>query len=191
LPVTVKVKQRSTVVVAGAGEKLSLTIDDITRGQTIVSLLEEGRVVDGPRSMQQGDSGTFTFGGQAFALKLTELENNLVGDDFASFAISAAGSQTLSEKEKIERLIAAVEALEGATFIRNKQEHSAKEAADHLRLKLKTAGEQITTADQFIEQLATESSTTGEAYEIRFSDGRKVTAAEFFRDELKRLDAER
>ena len=46
---------------------------------------------------------------------------------------------------------------------------------------------QIRTADDFIAKVASKSSTTGRPYLVRFSDGREVPTADFFRAELAKL----
>ena len=46
----------------------------------------------------------------------------------------------------------------------------------------------VNTAQQFIEQIASKSSTSDEPYVIRFTDGREMPAAKFLSDELKRMD---
>ena len=88
----------------------------------------------------------------------------------------------LTEPQKIDRLIARVESLEGATFIRNGSEHTPAEAAQHLRDKRGRAGEKLKTADQFIEQIGSRSSLSGEEYMIKYADGRSVKA------QMKRAD---
>lgn len=88
------------------------------------------------------------------------------------------------EQKRIDYLIASIESLEGATFLRNGSEYSAAKAADHLRLKLRNAGDRIQTAEQFIDALATQSSVSGEKYRIRFKDGRVLESAAFFREQL-------
>lgn len=94
-----------------------------------------------------------------------------------------------SEQVKIQSLIASVEQLKGAVFIRNGTEYDAHKAADHLRLKLKYAGKRVQSADQFISNLATGSSMTGKPYQIRFSDGHTVESAVFFREQLRRIES--
>ncbi len=79
----------------------------------------------------------------------------------------------------------------GAVFLRNGVEHSAKDAASHLRQKLDAAASKITSATQFIDLVASKSSITGLEYEIRFADGRSIPAGEYFRGELAKLDADR
>ncbi|OPX99307.1 MAG: hypothetical protein A4E60_02826 [Syntrophorhabdus sp. PtaB.Bin047] len=91
----------------------------------------------------------------------------------------------LSEAARIQYLIASVEALEGAKFIRNGSEHDARAAADHLRLKLKVAGNKVKTAEDFIKYCASRSSMTGEPYLIRFADGTTVRSEVFFRNRLR------
>lgn len=95
----------------------------------------------------------------------------------------------LTEAQKIEALIASVEHLRGAVFIRNGTEHDAAKAAGHLRRKLDYAGKRVKTAEQFIKYLATGSSMTGKPYRIRFADGQSVDSAVYFNEQLRRLVA--
>jgi hypothetical protein len=103
-------------------------------------------------------------------------------------AFAAAPAPPSTEKAKIEALIAAVEAMPDAKFIRNGSAHDADAAADHLRLKWRHGGKRIATARDFIRYCATESSLTGRNYRIRFADGREVDSAEFFLAELARIE---
>ncbi|MDT8271814.1 MAG: DUF5329 family protein, partial [Desulfomonilia bacterium] len=65
------------------------------------------------------------------------------------------------EQEKIENLIRAVEHLSEATFIRNGKPYDAITAARFLRAKLRSRESDVHSADDFIEQIASFSSTTG------------------------------
>ena len=109
---------------------------------------------------------------------------------FSALPVAAAAIATtatapvLSERAKIDALIAAVERLPDAVFIRNGSEHDAKQAADHLRLKWKHGGKRIRTARDFIRHLATKSSLTGRKYRIRFADGKEVNSGDWMRQEL-------
>ena len=109
----------------------------------------------------------------------------------ATAAPHAALLPALTEQQKIDALIASVEHLPGAVFIRNGTEYDGAKAADHLRTKRNYAGKRITTAEQFIDKLATASSMTGKPYTIRYADGRTVESAAFFHEQLKRLEAGR
>ena len=108
-----------------------------------------------------------------------------------SLALGTAYAQDPAEAAKIRQLIAAVETLEGAQFIRNGRVYDAKAAADHLRLKLKTAGNRVKTADDFIRLCGSRSSLSGEKYRIRFADGTTVDSEVFFRTRLKTLPADK
>jgi hypothetical protein len=99
-------------------------------------------------------------------------------------AMSVAGSPTPLEERRIEYLVASIENLQNAQFIRNGTAYDGKAAADHLRLKLKVAGARVATAEDFIRLCASVSSSSGQAYQIRFSDGRVVSSEAFLRQRL-------
>jgi hypothetical protein len=190
LPASMTVKQRSTTPIPGSGEAVRLTIDDITRGQVMASLAsKEGLPIMSQTSLSQGQSVTFLVNDARYVLHVTELNNALIGDDFASFEITEAGSSTLTEKEKIDRLIEHVAGLEGATFIRNGEKHTPAQAAEHLRLKLSTLGDSAVTARGFIQLMATKSSLTGEPYEIILENGSTVSSGDYLKDQLERMES--
>lgn len=91
------------------------------------------------------------------------------------------------EGRRIEYLITSVETLKDAEFIRNDSTYGAKAAGDHLRLKLKSAGSRVATAEDFIRLCASASSLSGKPYRIRFADGHEVTSEEFLRARLNDL----
>jgi len=99
--------------------------------------------------------------------------------------LSAAPSAR--EKQRIDALIAAVEK-SGLIFIRNGSEHSAADAASHMRLKFNNAGNRINTAEQFIDYLASKSSITGSPYFLKFPDGHTEKAGLWLHRKLKELD---
>ena len=100
------------------------------------------------------------------------------------FCAPAFAARPDTEQKKIDYLISSIETLEGATFIRNGSAYDAPKAADHMRLKLRYAGDKIQTADQFIEELGTKSSMSGVKYLIKLKDGQVVESAEFFHRKL-------
>ncbi|MDQ5985068.1 MAG: hypothetical protein CSYNP_00772 [Syntrophus sp. SKADARSKE-3] len=95
-----------------------------------------------------------------------------------------AYAQDSRETAKIKYLIASVETLEGAKFIRNGREYDARSAANHLRLKLKNAGSHVKTAEDFIKFCGSKSSMSGEPYLIRLKDGTILKTEVFFRKKL-------
>ncbi len=96
---------------------------------------------------------------------------------------------TLTEAQKIEKLIVAVEQLQNAKFWRNGTSYNAAAAASHLRMKYNKAGSRIKTATDFIEKIGTASSTTGEKYMIEYHDGKKVECGVFLKQQLVELNA--
>jgi len=101
----------------------------------------------------------------------------------------AHATPSADEQLRIERLIAAVGQRDHLSFVRNGSAHSAKGAAKFLREKLKARGAAVHTAQDFIDQIAARSSSSGQPCRIRFGDGRVVTSAQFLRAELARIDA--
>ena len=98
-----------------------------------------------------------------------------------------ADAAPLSESGKIDRLLRYIGSLQGAVFIRNGEEHGPAEAAKHLQNKREKAGDRVRTADDFIRLCASHSSASGDAYLIRFADGRTRTAEDVLREELARM----
>ena len=113
---------------------------------------------------------------------------NILVTAFVILAIffGTVSAQDNIEKKKIEFLLSSVENLKGAKFIRNGIEYDdGKAAADHLRLKLQNAGGYVQNADDFIRLCASKSFITGKPYMIKFSNGKTITAEEYFREKLK------
>lgn len=101
-----------------------------------------------------------------------------------------AGDLAPTESQRIDYLINAVATLEHAQFVRNGTAYDGNEAADHLRLKLKKAGSQVKSAEDFIRLCASVSSMSGIPYQIRFSDGRVVTSEAFLRQKLAEFQSQ-
>lgn len=94
----------------------------------------------------------------------------------------------LEETEKIELLLARIEAMQDVVFIRNGKEYRSNKAADHLRLKWKKAGRYVKTADDFIELCGSRSSISGKRYKMRFPDGRIENSAVILKELLKKIE---
>lgn len=67
----------------------------------------------------------------------------------------------------------------GCTFIRNGSSHDADDAAAHLRMKYRRGKRYATTAELFIERLASKSSMSGKPYQIKCPDKDAVTSGEW------------
>ncbi len=107
----------------------------------------------------------------------------------ACSAMAARAAPSAVEQGRIDRLIAAIEQRSDLRFVRNGSEHTGRDAARFLREKLKSRGAAVQTAQDFIMQIASTSSSSGQPYRIRLGDGRLMDSADFLRDELARIDA--
>lgn len=102
---------------------------------------------------------------------------------FSILVSSPVVAEKLDEKGKIEYLLKAIGG-SGLVFIRNGEEHLASEAEEHLRMKLKKAGDKIKTADDFINNIASKSSMTMKPYYIKLKDGTLVEAEKWLHNKL-------
>jgi hypothetical protein len=104
--------------------------------------------------------------------------------------ISVAGNpQSNIETNKINYLINSIEALDGAKFTRNGTEYNGKEAAEHLRYKLKKAGNRVKSAEDFITMCGSKSYISGRPYMIKLSDGKTIPSEEYLRTKLKEYNS--
>ncbi|MFZ4798703.1 MAG: DUF5329 family protein [Bacteroidia bacterium] len=103
------------------------------------------------------------------------------------FACPYSLLQSISEEQKIEKLISSIEKSD-AIFIRNGTEYPAKEAADHLRMKRKKAGNKVKTAKDFIDLIASKSYMSGEAYKMKFKNGSTINTRDMLYNELRKLE---
>ena len=94
------------------------------------------------------------------------------------------------EQARIDRLIHHVELQNGLVFIRNGREYSCEQAAKFLRGKMESMGKEVSTAREFIERIATRSSTSGKPYQIRLANGTLLPAGQYLIDQLKRIESQ-
>jgi hypothetical protein len=112
----------------------------------------------------------------------------LIGALLGGAAGAALAAPSSAEMARIERLLVMIATRRDMRLVRNGSEHDTDTAVSFLRGKLKHYGSDIKTAEEFIERLASRSSTTGQLYWVRLSDGRQIPAGDFLRIELVRLD---
>ena len=96
-------------------------------------------------------------------------------------------SPTLSMDPAVEKTIDhLVEFVEqsNCTFIRNDEEHDAKNAAAHMRKKYDYFKDKIDTPEKFIELCATRSLLSGRPYMVRCKGDRKIPTADWLQTEL-------
>lgn len=202
--------QRAEIRLPEPKPAIVVAASDVTGG-AVVLIVEtiDGESLVSARSMKEKESAEFQLDGRSYALLITGLENNLVGDDFIHFEVRArAPAPTTDEAmhevnsgqgrdappgggtadDAIEVLVRRVAAQQGVRFIRNGAAHSAAEAADHMRLKWRNAGERVRTVDEFIDLCGSRSSLSGEAYRVRLPDGREIESGTFLRELQRDID---
>ena len=94
----------------------------------------------------------------------------------------AAATPDAKATREIDHLLAFVAASD-CRFVRSGSEYDGKAARDHLARKLDVARPMLSTADQFVDHVATGSSMTGEAYKVRCGT-REITSQAWLRGEL-------
>lgn len=91
------------------------------------------------------------------------------------------------EQHRIDALLDAVAADRHSRFVRSGVEYSGADAARFLRAKLQAQGASVQTAEDFIERIASRSSTTGRPYRVCRTEGACVDAGEHLRAMLPRV----
>ena len=104
-----------------------------------------------------------------------------------ALAVPVRADPNAAAQVEIDHLLKFV-ATSQCTFIRNGSEHPAPEARDHLAGKLDFAKGRISTAEDFIRYLATESSMSNEPYKVKCA-GKELPAGAWLSAELKRYRA--
>jgi hypothetical protein len=80
--------------------------------------------------------------------------------------IASADEVESAMNQEIDNLLEAVESSD-CIFVRNGSEHEGAAAKDHLSLKRRRGKKYFSTADEFIDRLASSSSWSGKPYHIR------------------------
>lgn len=112
----------------------------------------------------------------------------LLGALISGLAGAAQAGPPAAEMARIERLIVMVGTRKDMRLVRNGKEHDTDTAVQFLRGKLRYYSDDIKTAEDFITLCGTRSTTTGQLYWVRLTDGREMPAGDFLRVELARLD---
>ena len=163
-PTEITIGQRTSDPVPGSKGRIRLDIGDITAGQVLTRLAMEGEEDIIPRrSMSIGDTVEFTVDGSRLSLGLVQLVNRLVGDDHAVFLIGKPRSVVTGQIEHLLRQIEGSKLM----FVQDGEDHEGRAMAGQLRRKWEMVADEIRTAREFIERIATKSSTTSQPYEVR------------------------
>ncbi|MDD9339399.1 MAG: DUF5329 family protein [Providencia heimbachae] len=104
---------------------------------------------------------------------------------FSVFFVSQTLALSPEEKIRTEALLTELGKQQNLTFTRNGTEHSAVDAESHLRLKRGKTHKRLQTAEQFIDNVASKSSITGEQYQVKDGQGNIIPANKYLHDLLK------
>jgi hypothetical protein len=170
--------QRTQINLPSVEGNVICSINDITKGQTQIIIKENEKVLVA-ESIMEMEPINFKFNGFSYTITCKHMVNKLFGDDYANFEIVENIHPQKAEKDETKEIEALLKKIETSDiiFVRNGEEHSPKEAADHLRSKWEQSGGKIKTKQAFIDHLATKSSTTGELYYVILKDGNKLQAS--------------
>ncbi|HKU87319.1 MAG TPA: DUF5329 domain-containing protein [Casimicrobiaceae bacterium] len=107
------------------------------------------------------------------------------------FALSSAlfANPDASAQREIDHLLVFV-AGSSCTFVRNGTDYPAQKASEHLAGKLQYTASRITSAEDFIRDLASRSSVSGQAYRVKCGEA-DMPAGVWLTEELHRYRASR
>lgn len=179
--------QRSDTLLQIGKTTVRIAIDDITHGQTIC-VIENGNRTVLYESIREGGVFSFCANNYCYDLKCVQLENLLIGNDFAYFKMTESGKRIRNETDYRDSIQLILQRMEQAkvVFVRNGSVFSSEEAALHLHNKYQQVFEQVHSVDQFIAICAARSSVSGTLYLVRLPDGREMPCATWIRKELIR-----
>jgi hypothetical protein len=105
-------------------------------------------------------------------------------------ASAPTAPHTLTEKQKIEKLIQIVADMNGATFIRKGTPYDCKAAAQFMQGKWTWKSSEIHTARDFIRICSAGGSGEGTPYFIKLPNGTQLTSADFLTTQLNKLESQ-
>ncbi|EPS5684619.1 YfeK family protein [Cronobacter sakazakii] len=103
------------------------------------------------------------------------------------FATPLLAKLNAHEEARIAAMLSALGEKKDLTFIRNGSSHNSEEAVSHLQLKLSKTRNRLDTAEQFIDNVASNSSVSGKPYLVRV-DGKEETAQVFLHQLIAETD---
>jgi hypothetical protein len=172
--------QRASKKLPGEDGFLRVELGDISVGRVLVTVSgPNGEVVVDTTSLRQGDLVSLALAERDYVLRLDKLVNLPLGDDYAVFSLMMP---QVWEAEKIDWLLDIIAASDGV-FLRNDEELSGSAFAAHLRRKHDYYGAKNATVDEFIENIASRSVSTGNPYRVRLPDGGLVDASVWLREQ--------
>ena len=100
-PLNMVIVQREERAVPGSNGTVFIRVGDITDGQAFLTIVDVDRKeLFGRKSIRQGDTVEFAVGPKKFTVKVEELRNILIGDDFARLTVCETGRTYHAEKKE-------------------------------------------------------------------------------------------
>ena len=126
----------------------------------------------------------------AYRMRLSPLSRAAGIARGAGVALALVSSLVLATPDdvaqhEIDHLLEFV-AASNCTFVRNGQSYPARDARDHLAMKYSFTKFRLSTADEFVQYLATGSSTSGEPYSV-ICNKKERPAGPWLAEELRRF----
>lgn len=179
------IMQRKRAAVPGSNGWLRVHVGDITMGSAPVHVTTaDGQTLVAEQLLRQRDFVELSLAGERYVLVVEQLVNLLVGDDRAVFRVRPAAGFKPDPIGLLLKLVAA----SGDTFVREGQQYGGAAAAQFLTAKLGSHRGPEITLDEFIDTLASKSSTTGKPYEVLTQDGATVTMQQWLRTALREIE---
>lgn len=125
-----------------------------------------------------GSEGEDILLGEVPALENMRVFKNLAASEPGTAAFENARIEYLFERLKQSRY----------NFIRNGKTYSTARAVAHLKWKYLRVKKDISTAEDFVEKIASGSRKSGDPYLVRIAEGQTYPLKLVFQSELKRLD---
>jgi Family of unknown function (DUF5329) len=97
-------------------------------------------------------------------------------------------SRADTAEDEIDYLLASV-GRSACTFIRNGEQHSAKDAEAHLRMKYRRGKRYASSSEKFIERLASKSSLSKQPYYIKCGEDEQMAFGEWLTQRLREYRA--
>ncbi len=181
---TMTIYQRTTKEIPGSDGHLRLRLGDITAGHVLVSVTGPDRqsVVE-MQPMREGEAIPLSLEQTRYILVLEDLVNLFTGRDYAVFCVMP---EVAWERENIDRLLKVIESADVA-FIREGEEMTGVAFAARLRLKLEFAEPEVASLDEFVDQIASRSWTSGKPYQVKLETGDIIEAADWLRRKAKEI----
>lgn len=118
---------------------------------------------------------------------MTFLRSLIIAALLAPAIVAAEATETTAE---IEYLLSTLGNSE-CTFVRNGKRHDAEKAEEHLRMKHRRGKRYVTTAETFIERLASRSSMSKKPYYVECPDDEPVPSGDWLMQRLSEYRTER